>query len=245
MAITPLTDAVIIVDGEDVSGVSNEVTIQHNVAPLNGTTFGRLTKVNVAGVMDDQFGAKGFYDPATLQVDGKVFQAAPALMGPGSSLANLTVLTSNTLGAVGYGMQAVLNRYTTLGQHGELIPYELDGVPGASGLIRGFNLLQGQKVATGQDTPNTTLGAVTSGQRVFAQFQCTQIVGGNVTMRLLSAVTNWGTPTTRITFTLRTTKGGEWIELAGPVTDTFWRADWTQTATSFTGYLLVAILTPR
>jgi hypothetical protein len=78
--------------------------------------------------------------------------------------------------------------------------------------------------ATGATGTAQQLGAVASGQYLYAAFH-EFVAGTTITGVLESNVDNtFGSPTTRITFGPITTQGGTWgTRVAGPITDTWYR----------------------
>ncbi len=110
-------------------------------------------------------------------------------------------------------------------------------------LVRGYIMEDGKTSRTGALNGATqTLGQVLAAQKIYSGLHLTAFVGTNVPFTLKSAVTDWATPTTRITFVQNTAVGSEYpTPVAGAITDTFWRIEATGTFTSFSAILVAGI----
>lgn len=90
----------------------------------------------------------------------------------------------------------------------------------------------------------TQLGAITSTQKLYGVVHVTAVSGTTPTLDLVvksAAAVGFGSPTTRVTVPQFTAPGSYWIELAGPVTDQYWRVDSTIGGTTPAFTYLVAL----
>jgi hypothetical protein len=115
---------------------------------------------------------------------------------------------------------------------------------GQGDIVRGVILLNGELTATGNSAA-IKLGAVSAGKQVYAALQVLSVTGTSpsATFKVRSASAADGTFTDRMVFPSVSSAGAWWaIPLAGPVTDGFWRIDYTlSTNSKFTAVLTVGI----
>lgn len=233
--------------GADLTGAMNKVTAKATVAPLTSTTFGSNGWVErKGGLKGADLQVAGFWDAGSAGLpDDRAFADL------GNSIPFTVIPTAGTAaGDLAYLTKAVETDYSPFGQMGELIPFAVTAnsdVP----LVRGqiLNPAGTARTATGSGT-SIQVGAVTSPQRMYACLHVLSVAGTGtptLTVRLQSAPTSgFAAPTTQATFTAATTVGGQFASVAAPVTDAWWRADFTIAGTtpSFLFALAVGVSTP-
>jgi hypothetical protein len=251
MAVTPVTNATILAGLQRISSISNRCKVDFGVNALPVTAFGADTEKNAPGLFKAHMSAEGYFDPTAEDIEQFiVWPATGSYFGAGSSVTPFTILQNNADGAKGWSCNAMLASYNQSLGHGEQNTFTIDAEVGgntpSSRFIEGTNLIQGSKSATGTGT-SYQLGAVAANQRVIAALHVPVYTGaGSLIMKLCSDnATGFPSTTIQMTFATLTAKGAEWKELAGPIADDWWRAEWTFTGTTFEAYLLVAIITPR
>lgn len=217
--------------GYDMTADANSTTLAMGYDALDSTTFQPGTvatpaRVRTAGLETVQLDEAGFWQSATSGAIDPV--AFAALGGPSQPVSN-SHDGLETSEAYLYRVRAF--NYETFGQIGEMMPFRLtaqsargSGLASVGG-IRGRVLKTKANVsATGATGTAQQLGAVASGQYLYAIFH-EFAVGTSITAVLESNVDNtFGSPTTRMTFGPITTVGGTWgTRVAGPITDTWYR----------------------
>lgn len=212
-----LTDCRIWVAGHSLSGVSNNVTVNAEVAELDTTNFdSEGWTEQTAGLGSGSYEIGSFGDPAD-PFDSEI----PALLG---ERAIVIIGVNDQVGSVAYfgtGLVASGTRTAPVGQ----IPTLTTRYSGSGGraVLRGQLLQTAEEITdTGETTP-VQLGAATADEVLHAALQIFA-ADDDVTVTLESSVDNtFASPTTRLTFTAAD-EGAEWKTAAGPVTDTWWRA---------------------
>lgn len=172
----------------------------------------------------------------------------PAIVGVDPGLA----------GNIAYMMRAVIDKLAYGDALGDMFKFDVNLDMSVGGLRRGTVILDpsAPKTVSGNGA-GFQLGAVSVTQKVYA---CLMALGGGIsgvvsgtagptfTGVLQSSVDNtFGAPTTRLTFAAKTASfQSEWLELAGPITDQWWRLNYTIAGTnpSFPIICAVAIQTP-
>ncbi len=208
-------------DGCDISGDSNQVSLKISANELESTTFNSPAKKRVCGLLDTNIGAEGFYNVAN---DAGLFDSI--------SQVGAIIAISPDAGNAGdlvYFTKCQTAEYNLLdAKVGDLAPFKLaangDGI-----LVRGAVLDRGLKTASAPGTAANT-GAALATQKIYACLHVLAVSGTNPTLDLVlqsDDAQGMATPTDRITFDQMTSIGAQWKELAGPITDTWWRVNCT------------------
>ena len=121
----------------------------------------------------------------------------------------------------------------------ELTAEELDATTLQSGgfteKLGGLKALDGSITATGNST-GANLGAVGATEKCYVAIHCTSVSGTStptITFKLQSDDnSSFTSPTDRITFTGITAIGADFQSVAGAITDTHWRLNYTVSGTN-------------
>lgn len=247
MSVTKWTDAHIFVGSRDLTGKHNSISVAYNVAMLDATVFGVGTKVNHPGIADWKVDGEGLYDAgADVAATGVSFVESDSpdglfnLVGSAGALISVTDVAP-ALGGVAYFLKTVQADVQFFGGHGDLIPFSISSSPSSYG-CRGSVLLPNAQQTGAGNGSGLQLGALTSDQRLVVGLHVLQFNGTTMTMIVQSDNANgFGSPTTVATMTAATGLTSQWKEVAGPITDDWFRASWTFTGTSFTALVVVGI----
>ena len=218
------------VAGNDRSSNWTAISLQIGRETIDWTKGSDTTRLMMPGLKMASLEVEGVTDFAD---DGQDEDAAAFL-----DLTNAPIIvcatpgsTSGDEGTFAYAMNAVAGSYTPMqNKIGERVNFTLSA-QAASQVARGTIMHDGDTARS--TTANGTarqLGAVSATQRVFACIQCLSASAGDTLDVLITsdALEAFGSPTTRFTFTQITTTGAyQWMELAGPITDDWWRVQWT------------------
>ncbi len=156
-----------------------------------------------------------------------------------------------TGGEVAYAFNASTFSYTPMqASAGEIAMATLSGSGTGSPVVRG-TLMDDPTAAvttTGTGTARQ-LGAVTTGQRMYAALHVLSASGGTPTLDVvIQSDDNSGmsSATSRITFTQATDITSQWSSVAGAITDDYWRVSYTigGSTPSFTFAVVLGIATP-
>jgi hypothetical protein len=229
-----LTDARIYAGGADFTGQSNKVDFEGTGVDLLKTTFGSQGwNERVLGIKSSKADVEGLWfagDPG--QPDDRSWAD---LVG-GVSVPLTLAGTSGAVGAPCYVTKALDGKYHLFGKVGDLAPFSLstqnDGPVGDGNILHP----QGTARTTSGNGTGVQIGALTINQRMVIGLHVLSVAGTGsptITVAVQSNVDNtFGAPTTRATFTGATAQGGQLLIVAGPITDTWWRATWTITGTT-------------
>lgn len=243
MAAIVLTNAAIYAGQADLSGRSNKVELDAESDEVESTTFGTSGHKSFVG------GLKR----VTANVEGN-FEALDATYPDERLWTDLGVSSvphtfSPTGGAVGdlaYFFRSTRTNYSPGGSVGELFGFtgQATGSNG-EGLIRGtiLNSAATARTATASGTARQ-VGAVATGSRLYAALHVLSISGTGtptLTCRVQSDTSGFPSATTQITFTAATAIGSQWGSVAGPITDDYWRADFTISGSSPSFLFVLAV----
>lgn len=233
MAKFTLQNVRLFISGADLTTVNNKLELNPEVADEESTAFvpsGPAWSEVLAGVRSVEASAEGQWeagDPS--KVDDVAFSTLGALVPwtgcpAGANVGDLAWLTAmrNT-------------SYNLGGSVGDVAPWGAEG-KGNWPLVRGqiAHPPGAARTATGTGTI-TQLGAVASGQALYAALHVLSVAGTTpaITVTIQSAATvGFASPTTRLTFTTANAVGGEVLRAAGPITDQYYRANWSITGTT-------------
>lgn len=244
MATEVLTNAAILVDGYDLSGHSNALALQYGAEMKDATVFGEDTRINKGGLKTVMANGRGFYETGTAgQPDeGEPDAALFSRIGTKGLVTSLAGV--RTVGQVAYLFTTTGAVYELGGQVGELLPYSLDlegaGVP----LVRGRLMADQTSVGSSGNGTAVQVGAVASGQRMYAALHVLAASGTTPTLDVTvesDDASGMGSPTTRITFAQATGVTSEWASVAGAITDDWWRIAWSLGGTTPSFDFLVTI----
>ena len=227
MAEQVLSDSLILFDGYDLSCNLNQVVLDHSAEPLDRTAFCHTSRVRRGGLLISALSAQGFFEAAqpdsalfsNVGVDGKV----------------VSVAHTDADGEIAYTMQAMIGEYSPIqGAVGDLAGFSLNAGVSDDRLVRGTVMHNATQTATGNGTARQ-LGAIASGATLYAALHVLAADGTSPTLDIdIESDDNSGmtTPTTRGSFTQATAIGAQWVEVAGAVTDDWWRVAYTIGGTS-------------
>lgn len=229
----------IIVGSTNLSGMCRVVHVGNKVEKLDGTTFGCATKVGVAGLGDPEISFEGFHEAGSGLLDPERWDA---VLASGDEV--MTVLQKTAVaGDPAVFMNAAQASFEGFpGEVGKIVPFK-GSVMGRGALYRGTNLKHGT-VSSGAGGTALNLGAVGAAQTLYAAINVTAASGLSGLIGIVMSDDTEAFPSglARITFTGRSTKGSELLSIAGPITDTWWRAIWSISAGTAEITMVMAIV---
>ncbi len=240
MAVSVLKDAKIYIGGYDLSGDHNKLALAYEADAVDVTPFGASTKKRICGLFDSGLELEGFWDADALnQKPDPVYFSKLALADVFSVCPD-----GASSGALAYSMQSALASYSPQGKIGDVFAFKVKA-SGSGTLVRETVFENRTTTATGTGT-GYNLGAVSSGQALWAAIHVLGVSGTSPTLDVViesDDSSGFTTPLTRLAFTQKTGIGAEMISVAGPITDTWFRAKWTigGTSPSFTFIVVVGI----
>lgn len=242
-----LTNARIFAGGADLTARSNKVELASQLEEKDVTTFASSGwKEVLGGLFSSALGGEGQWEAGDLgKVDDESWTNLGAV-GAYTVCPNASVAGGGaSVGDIAWLLQAMKANYKLGGQVGDIAPWTT-AASGAWPLARG-------KVAHPPATPRTATGsgtslqltAVSATQYLYATLHVLSITGTavpTITVKVQSSVDSAFTvPNDRITFTAATTLGGQIKRLVGPITDTWYRAQFTISGTTPSMVFVVAL----
>lgn len=219
-----LTNAKLWLAGYNFSGDANALALDYGAEAKDDTTFGAGTRANLGGLKTIAASAEGFITFGADTIDEYLFSKVSV----GDEL--FSASPAGVEGEPGFSFLAVHAQYNPGEAVGEIIKFGLKANANGAPFVRGTVMLNGTKTATGNGTARQ-LGAVGATQRLYAGLHVFTVSGTTPTLDATVKSDDgvgFASPTTRITFAQKTARGFEWAtSVAGPITDDWWRIDYT------------------
>lgn len=229
-----LKDVRLFCGGLDLTGRNNKIDSSAEVEEKNVTTWanydpatGSIWKAVLGGLAQMDLSASGFQDGGVVD---------EALWNQLGGLGAWTAFPDSAdVGAVAWLINAMEGSYKTFTQIGDVHPWEA-GVKTTWPAARGVGLHPPgtARTATGSGAAVEHV-AVAAGQYLYAALHVISVAGTDtptLTVTVESDVNDtFAGPATQITFDAAVAVDGQILRAAGPLTDTFYRANWTITGT--------------
>lgn len=240
MATQVLTDIKLYVAQYDLSARTNRCTLAQEIETLDTTTFGtsgtRSFRAGLQAIAGQHSGLWSSEDAN--DIDAVIFNR----IGQNNILHTLA-MPDGVQGDIGYSFVAAGSRYTPGASVGELMAFDFEFAGAGAALYRGTIMQSSTELETATGTGTARqLGAVGATESVISALHCTEFTGTSLDVTVVSDDgAGMASPTTRITHTQLTDVGSELLTAAGPITDDWWRVDFTFVGTSFRLAVNVAI----
>ncbi|MFA5313223.1 MAG: hypothetical protein WC375_07925 [Methanomassiliicoccales archaeon] len=207
-------------EGYDLSGSLNRGKLSIDVNILDTTPFNVSSTTKIAGMLKASLDFDGYYEAGSGLIDDILDSQIGAAEVPYSVYPNDAIA-----GSIGFSFAMLAERLARSGKYGDLLILNLNGQ--SSGPVFRQTLMElGSKSAGGNGTARQ-IGAVAAGQKAYG---IVHVLSGSGTLglKLQSSATAGGTYVDRATFTSLTGIGAQIAaSAAGPITDTYWRFQWT------------------
>jgi len=241
MATVVLTDCKILLGGYNLSGYHNSLDIQHSAEMLDDTVFGTSgTRSAKPGLLNFEANGNVFFDTVLDEVLYNRIGATREVMS--------YAMEGNTLGDITFFIRGINGSYNPMsGEVGQLLQSEFTARSSNSPLVRGELLVpMGTALTATGNTTARQLGAVVTGKKVYAAIHVVTMLGTtpSITFTLQSDnALGFPSATTQATSAAFTAIGAQWLEVAGPITDDYWRIGYTISGTSpqITAFVSVGI----
>lgn len=213
-------------DGYDVSGDTNQVSLEQTYDEVEFTPFGSTSHAFYPGIPVVSFSFSG-----AAESDGT--DAIDDIIAAKLSSTSVPVTfcpTDGTAAEICYFTSGCMLNATRGGSVGDMYGFEVSGVGQGSLLVRGTVMeALAAKTSTGTGTARQ-LGAVTATQKVYAVMHITAVSGTSPTLDMVvqsDDAEGMASASDRITFTQATAIGSQFSSTAGAITDDWWRLSWT------------------
>lgn len=208
-----------------ISDIATTVAIDYSADAVDNTVLIDTTRSNAGGLYTVGFSAEGYSD----------FNGYDATMFSNVATAQPVTFAgeSGTEQSIAYLLNAMQLTHSPLaGAVGDMSQVQISGA-GAGPLVRGI-LESNQSTASSGTSTGYQLGAVSATQSVYANLHVTAAAGSTLDV-IVESDDNAGftSATTRMTFTQATGITSEHLNLAGAITDNFWRVSYTIAGGSF------------
>jgi hypothetical protein len=221
MAHIVLKDVSVYAGGYDLTGDTNSVALDYGADMVEDTVFRQDTHGMRAGLKTVSFSMEGYTDGT--HTDTALYDQI------GLEDLPLTAMTAGpTEGNTAYSFLTAVSEFQPAnGAVGEMAAYSASAAA-MGDLIKGYSLANVENADTTGATTGVQAGAATATQTIYAAIHVLNSGTGTLDA-VIESDDNAGftSPVTRFTFTQATGVTSEWLTLAGPVTDDYWRVSYT------------------
>jgi hypothetical protein len=235
-----LKNSKVFLDWMDLSGQENETTVGFQVDAIGNETWNQNAHTSAPGLQKFSIAHKGFLVWGTDSIEEKLSAVV------GQSDIPLTLSTPGNAGDRAYFLLSdgvSLNRGIKVGA---LASFDMNMSLSEQSVIRGILLEDSSdiKSVNGTGTPRQ-LAAALSTQSIYGILHVLATTGApTIAVTIESDNTSgFSSPVTVITFSAKTARGSQFaVPIAGPNTDTYYRAKWTISGGTATIAVAVGIL---
>jgi hypothetical protein len=209
---------------------------------LDDTVFGDDTHSNKGGLKVATMAHEGFWNGGTDAVDDILFSNL--------AIADKPISIGVETGADGeraYSLRSIIGEYSPGASIGEMFAFSVTAESSSDGLVRGTIMHNAAQAVSGNGTARQLGALADSSQTMFAALHVIAASGGSPTLDVvIQSDDNSGmtSPTNQITFAQATGVEGQWLSKVGPVTDDWWRVNFTigGAGPSFTFVVVLGII---
>lgn len=242
MSAAVLTNVQLLMGGFELGPFTGSFDVSETAAMVPALNFGALGyNVVVPGVFTAAASLKGHSDFATGAVNATFGSSSK---GSQFAYSVLPVGSATVAGDPAFLMRGLLSQMKMyIGKTGDIADFEMS-LAGDTAGADGFVLAPlASRTTAGLTGTSVTAGAVSATQRAYAALHVTVAAGTNLVVKVQSApASNFASPTDRITFSTVSATGWQFSSVAGPITDTFWRALVTIASVTFTFAVTMGII---
>lgn len=205
----------------------NQLALTDGVEALDDSAFGDATRTHKPGISSVAMSYAGFFEAGTDLIDDVINVAR----GTENQILSVGPITGAE-GERAFTFRALHTDVRREGRHGALALVNVSAA-GSSGEPLVVGAVMASRTVIGSASGSgavVLLGPVGADQKVYLALHVLSISGGAVSGTLKSASTiGMGSAATRLTTASHTTPGAQWLSAAGPITDSYWRFDFTHT----------------
>lgn len=226
---TVLNSAGLYAGAYELSSYFNNLQIAGEADTVDVTGFGATSREYAVGFKGVRFSGSGFWNAQNSDY--------PLFDQWGDTDSIFTFAATNSAGGIAYFVRGCVAQYGWGMPLGQAATLQFSGSGTTGPLVRGNILHRATAATSTASSTGQQLGAVTSGQRIFAAAHVFSIAGTStptITFKVQSDDNSGFTSATdRLTFTGITAIGAQWQE-AGPgaIADDYWRVNYTISGTN-------------
>lgn len=216
-------DAKVVMDGDDISGILNQVGLSYESELKDATVLGDDTRGRLSGLMTAEFALQGFWDTV---LDTELFDNIGATADEVLSFAP----DGHAVGDRAFFMKTRSANYNPGADLGEIFGFSLSAMSNEA-LVRGLLMVDSTETTSG-NSASILFPAVASGERMFAAMHVLSAGGISPTLDMTvvsdsDGVFDSATSNTRMAFSqVTTSKGAQILSVDGAITDQHWRFEW-------------------
>lgn len=232
-------------DGYDISGHTNNITLNYGAELQDRTSFGSTARKRIAGLTNVELTGSGYFEAGTSKPDTAIY---PTI---GSSSATVLTVCPTSNGAAGeraFSHKAMIGEYAPGGNIGEIMGFSFAAFGEGSPLVRGVVAENSTALSTGLSATPHNLGTGTSTQKVYAALHAISVSSSAAVLDFTiqcAGSSGFSIFTTQLALNQITDTGGhtaQWKSTAASTDKNWYRLSITSTSTAVSAGSLNGII---
>jgi len=221
-------NAAYFVGAVDLTSQTSRIEAEFSVAEIECTTFGSGGAEELVGGLESaNITASGYVDyGGQYDVNREMYAnrrvLLPHTIGPSNAGA--------AVGVVAYVVKPLTTSVKVLGPVGQVLPWEVQARGSSRAGAGAFLVSPSSALSTSGDGTPVEIGAIGAGRAALATLHVLEVTGSATLDVVIESDATGdfnGSETQQITFPQMSGVGSQFKSIAGPITDTYWRATWT------------------
>lgn len=240
MANQILKDARLWIGAYNFSGDANALAFEHQAEMQDDTSLEDSARSRLAGLKSVALQCEGMWNSGA--AGGGFIEELLEQVGLQDVPATVCPIAGAAEGDRAFTFLAAHADYQRGGTVGELFRFSAGAQGRGVPLVRGELLHNATRTVTGNGGARQ-LGALTAAQKLYASLHVLTVSGTNPSLTVVVQSASdqaFTTPNARITFGAKTAAAHDWSSVAGAVSDTWWRVNYTISGTTPSFLFVVA-----
>lgn len=237
MAHQVIQDARLYLAGYNLSGDVNACALDYSADMVDDSAIVDTSHSRLGGLKVVTMQLDGYFEGT--DIDAALFNR----IGVANEVVSIIPAGQAIDGGRAFTFKSNLAEYSPGAQLGDIFAFTVTA-EATERLVRGTLMINATATASGNGT-GQQLGAVSASQTLYAALHVLSASAADTLDVIVQSddASGFATPINRITFTQATAIGAQWQTLTGPITDNWWRINYTigGTAPSFTFAVILGI----
>lgn len=221
MAEQIIRDAKFLFDGYDLTGYMNALAVNYSCNLVDKPALGNASMRRLPGLTGTSIQHEGYFE---VTPDGILLNK----IGSTGAIMSMSPVSDGADGSRAFTVKCIMGQYNPGGAVGDMFAFSVAG-ESDSNLARGLVMHNATRASTGNGTARQ-IGAVASDKSLFAALHILSASGSSPTLDVdISSDDNAGmtSATLQGSFAQASAIGAQWLEVPGPITDDYYRVDFT------------------
>ena len=235
-------------DGYDISGHTNNITLNYGAELQDRTSFGSSARKRLAGLTSVELTGSGYFEAGTSKPDTAIY---PTIGSSSATVLTVCPISNGAVGERAFSHKAMLGEYAPGGSIGDIMSFSFAAFGEGAPLVRGLVCENSTALSTGLSATPHNLGTGTSTQKLYAALHAISVSSSAAVLDLTiqcSASSGFSSTTlsTQLALNQITDTGGhsaQWKSTAASTSKNWYRLNITSTSTAVSAGSLNGIVT--